>query len=392
VRGALSLTALGLLVLVAISACAPSAAAPSAATPAPTTNPTVAQANPTGAPPNPTAAPAAKPTTAAGTSGDVASFYRGKTLRLVVGFSPGGGYDTYTRLIGRHLGDHVSGNPTVVVENMPGAGSLVAANWLANVAPKDGTVGAVFSGQLFMQRLFGAPAVQFDSEQFEFLGVPVADNFICVASDKSGFKQLSEAQKPSGRQIVMGAGSPGDPTTDVMNVLTAALDLNVRLVGGYPGTTDIRNAMERGEVDGMCGWSWESAKLTNLEDLQSGRIVVLTQVSEEQLPDLPVSGVPAASDLATTPESRDLIHYGLYLPSRIVRPYLLPPGTPRDRVAALQAAWSDTFADPALRADADKAKLALAPVGGDRVRAILHEIESMPAPIKDRLRSILVAS
>src|ERR671933_332593 len=306
----------------AVSACAPSGASPSAATPPPQAKPTAAQASPTAAP-----GAAAKPTTGGATSSDVASFYRGKTLRLIVGFSPGGGYDTYTRLIGRHLGDHVPGNPTVVVENMPGAGSLVAANWLANVAPKDGTVGAVFSGQLFMQRLFGAQAVQFDSEQFEFLGVPVADNFICVASEKSGFKQLSEAQKPNGRQIVMGAGAPGDPTTDVMNVLTAALDLNVRVVGGYPGTADIRNAMDRGEVDGMCGWSWESAKLTNLEDMQSGRLVVLTQVTEEPLAELPVSGVPAAKDLATTQESRDLIHYGLYLPSRIVPQYLLPPGT-----------------------------------------------------------------
>jgi tripartite-type tricarboxylate transporter receptor subunit TctC len=243
-----------------------------------------------------------------------------------------------------------------------------------------------------MQRLFGASAVQFDSEQFEFLGVPVADNFICVASEKSGFKTLSEAQKPNGRQIIMGAGAPGDPTTDTINVLTAALDLNVRVVGGYPGTADIRNAMDRGEVDGMCGWSWESAKLTNLEDLQSGRIVVLTQVSEEQLPDLPVSGVPAARDLATTQESRDLIHYGLYLPSRIVRPYLLPPGTPKDRVAALRAAWNDAFADPALRAEAEKARLALAPLSGDRVLGILHEVEAMPAPIKDRLKGILVTS
>jgi tripartite-type tricarboxylate transporter receptor subunit TctC len=346
----------------------------------------------------PTIAAAPAPTVAAAAAAEnvdraaVDAFYRGKTLRLIVGFSPGGGYDTYTRLIGRHLGDHLPGNPTVVVENMPGAGSLVAANWLYNAAPKDGTAGAVISGQLFMQRLFGASAVQFDSEQFEFVGVPVADNFICVATEKSGFKRLSDAQKPNGRQIIMAAGAPGDPTTDTINVLTAALDLNVRVVGGYPGTADIRNAMDRGEVDGMCGWSWESAKLTNLEDLQAGRIVVLAQVTEEPLAELPVSGVPVARDLATSQEGRDLIHYGLFLPSRIVRPYLLPPGTPKDRAVALRMAWIETFSDPALQADAEKAKLALAPVGGERALDILHEVQVMPAPIKERLKGILVTS
>ena len=310
----------------------------------------------------------------------------------MVGFSPGGGFDTYSRLIARHVGDHVPGNPAVVVENMPGAGSLVAANWIYNAAPKDGTVAANFNGQLFTQRLLGAPAVQFDLEQFEYLGVPVADNLLCVASGQSGFKALSEAQKPNGRQIVLGAGAPGDTTSDTANVLAAALNLNLRLVGGYPGTADIRNAMERGEVDGMCGWSWESARVTNLEDIESGKIVVLTQVTEEPLPDPAAAGVPMARDLATDQVGRDLIHYGLFLPSRVVRPYVLPPGTPKDRAAALRAAVGETFADPALLAEADKAKLALAPVPGERVLDILHEAQKMPSAVQERLRSILVTT
>ena len=322
----------------------------------------------------------------------MADFYRGKTIRLVVGFSPGGGFDTYSRLIGRHLTDHIPGNPTVVVENMPGAGSLVAANWIYSAAPKDGTVAANFNGQLFTQRLLGAPAVQFDLEQFEYLGVPVADNLLCVASAQSSFKSFSEAQKPNGRQIVLGAGAPGDTTTDTANVLTAALGLNVRLVGGYPGTADIRNAMERGEVDGMCGWSWESARVTNLEDIQSGKIVILTQVTEEALADLPVSGVPMGRDLALDQEGRDLVHYGLFLPSRVVRPYVFPPGTPKDRVSAVRAAVAAAFSDPALIAEADKAKLALARVPGDRVLDILHEAQKMPPPVQERLKSILVPS
>jgi tripartite-type tricarboxylate transporter receptor subunit TctC len=366
-----------------LSACGPaSPAAP--ATPAPT-----------GAPAAPTFAPTVASTVGPQTGAvadrqAVGDFYRGKTIRLIVGFSPGGGFDTYSRLIARHLADHTPGNPTVVVENMPGAGSLVAANWLYNVAPKDGTVMANFNGQLFIQRLLGAAAVQFDLEQFEYLGVPVADNLICVASGQSGFKGFADAQKPNGRQIVLGAGAPGDTTTDTANVLAAALNLNVRLVGGYPGTADIRNAMERGEVDGMCGWSWESARVTNLEDIQSGKIVVLTQVTEETLPGLPGPSVPMARDLAADQDARDLVHSGLFLPSRVVRPYVLPPGTPKDRVAALRAAVADTFSDPALLAEADKAKLSLAPVPGERVLDILHEVQKMPPQVQERLKSILV--
>lgn len=320
----------------------------------------------------------------------MADFYRGKTIRIIVGFTAGGGFDTYARVIARHMGKYIPGNPSLVVENMPGAGSLLAANHVYNVAPKDGTVIGNFHGFLFVQDLFGASGVQFESAKFQFLGVPGQSTYLCFATEKSGIRTIKEVQNPSGRQLVLGGEGPGSSTDDTAVVLKEALDLNLKLVPGYGGTSKIRLAMEQGEVDGICGWSWESAKTSNYDDIATGKIVPLVQITDKPIADLPVKNVPLARDLAPTEEARQLIRFGIENPGKFSRPYVLPPETPRERVEALRSALQQTLKDPALLDEASKAKIDMAEVTGEQLEALVKETMAMPENVKAKLKKILM--
>lgn len=333
----------------------------------------------------PAASPAAKVDSKA-----VADFYKGKTVRFIVGFAPGGGFDTYTRMIARHIGRFIPGAPTVIVENMEGASSRLAANNVFNVAPKDGTVLVNFHGNLFMQQLFGAPGIEFQAERWGFLGVPARDRNLCMASDRSGITNLQEVQKPAGKQIVLGTESPGSTTYDVPALLTEALGLNAKLVQGYRGTAPTRLAMEQGEVDGMCGWSWESAKTSNFADFESGKIVPIVQVTDKPISDMPSKQpVPLARDLARTDDAKQLIKVGIENVSSFNRPYLAPPGVPADRLQALRSAFQDVLKDPTLLDDAKKAKLDINPVSAEELEQLVKETVNMSSDIKAKLKKIL---
>jgi tripartite-type tricarboxylate transporter receptor subunit TctC len=320
----------------------------------------------------------------------VESFFAGKTITMIVGLAPGGGFDTYTRLIARHLGKHVPGNPNVVVENMVGAGSLVATNHVFNVAPKDGTVIGAFHGNMLLLQLLGGEGVQFEATKFEFLGGPGPDNILCVVSERSGLKTLGEVQTPGGRQLILGGTAPGASTDDVAAVMAEALNVNVRIVRGYGGTSEIRLAMEQGEVDGMCGWSWESARTSNSDDFATGRIIPVVQFTDAPIADMPVAGVPLARDLAANDEARQLLQAGVQAPSRTIRPYALPPGTPKERVDALREAFTATFKDPAFLEEARSAKLALNPMTGEEFTGVVRELFAVPEPMKARLKKIIL--
>jgi tripartite-type tricarboxylate transporter receptor subunit TctC len=340
--------------------------------------------------PAPTAARADAAPPAAQGSGAVADFYRGKTVRLIVGFGPGGGFDTYSRAIGRHLGRFIPGSPTVVVENMPGAGSMLAANHLYNVAPKDGTVIGNIHGNLFMQQLFESEGVRFDATRFGYLGVPAVDNILCVAPSRTGFKSIKDAQNPNGRPLVLGGSAFGSTTDDDAVVLKEALDLNLKLVQGYDGTAKIRLAMEQGELDGLCGWSWESIKTSNYDQIASGEYVVLVQATERPLPDLPQRDAPLAYDLVRSADGRDLIRAAIVTPSRTTRPYLLPPGVPPERLAALRSAFQETLRDPQFLADAQKAQLDVDLVPAEEVEQLVRDQLAMAPGLKARLKDLLV--
>ncbi len=369
------------------AACAPAAqpsptAAPSkgasesVSTQAPAAKPTAA----------PAAVPAASPAAAKVDTKAVEDFYRGKTVRIIVGASAGGGYDTYSRAIARHLGKYIPGNPSVIVDNMPGAGFLLAANHVYNVAPKDGTVIGNISVGVAVQQLMGTPQVQFDATKFSYLGVPTTDNDLCVASKASGLKSLAETLGPNGKQFIAGGDSPGSPTDDEVNILRMALDANIKLVSGYAGTSKIRLAVDQGEVHGLCGWSWESLKTSSLDRVQSGDYVIISQNNEKAHKDLP--NVPVAYDLAKTDEGRKLIHFGITLTGRVQREYVTPPGVPAERVEALRRAFEQTMLDKEFLADADKAKLNIDPVSGDEAQKLVHELMSMPEDVKAKLAKV----
>ena len=231
------------------------------------------------------------------------NFYAGKTVRFIVGFSAGGGYDTYTRLISRHMGRHVPGNPVFVVDNMAGAGSMISANYIYKAAKPDGLTIGHFIGGLFLQQLLAKPGIEFDSIKFEYIGVPAQDNFILGVAKSTG---ITDPEKwIASKQVVkFGGVSTGSGTDDFPNVFKATIALPVQMVSGYKGTADIRLAFNSGEIAGISN-SWESTKATWKKELESGDLVPLLQVSNKPHPEL--SKLTLAISFAKTDEAKRLI-------------------------------------------------------------------------------------
>jgi tripartite-type tricarboxylate transporter receptor subunit TctC len=313
-------------------------------------------------------------------------FYKGKTVTFVVGFSAGGGFDTYTRLIARHIGKHIPGNPTVVVENRTGAGSLIAANYIYNQAPKDGTVIGNWIGPIVLQQVLGNKAAKLDGRKFGWLGVPTADSGVCALTKASGIKTADDWFK-SKRPIKIGTTAPGSTTDDVPKLLQAALGLPMNIVQGYKGTSRIRLAAESGEVDGGC-WAWESIKPTWASGLQSGDVRVVIQSIQKSHPDL--TNVPLAIKYAKTDEARELLEVANGPYSQGARPYTVPPGVPQDRLQLLQRAFMDTLRDPELLADAKKSKVDIAPTDGPTVAKMMAKLYEMRPERKAKLSKLLI--
>jgi len=312
-------------------------------------------------------------------------FYKGRTVRIIVGFSPGGGYDTYSRLIARHMGRHIAGNPTIIVENMPGAASIIATNHVYKVAKPDGLTIGHFIGGLFLQQLLGKPGIEFDSRKFEYIGVPAQDNYAIGLSRASGI--TSAEQWIGSRTLVkIGGVGPGSATDDVPKILMATIGLPVQLVSGYKGTADIRLAFNSGEVHGVTN-SWESFKATWRKERDSGDLVIVLLNSPKPHPDLP--NVPLAIGFAKTDEARKLIQAGIHTIPPTARPYVLPPGTPKERVLLLRKAFMDTMKDPEFLADAQKAKLDINPLDGAELERNVHEVFSLDPTLAARLKEIL---
>jgi tripartite-type tricarboxylate transporter receptor subunit TctC len=313
-------------------------------------------------------------------------FYKGKTVTFVVGFSAGGGFDAYTRLIARHFGKHLPGNPTVVVENKTGAGSLIAANYIYNQAPHDGTVIGNWTGTLVMQQELGNKAAKFDGRKFGWLGAPTPDSFVCALSKASGVKTLDDWFK-SKRPIKIGGTAPGDNTDDVARLTQAALGFPMKLVEGYKGTSKIRLAAESGEIDGGC-WAWESIKVTWAKALQSGEVNVVLQTANKARADL--KDVAVAAKYAKTDEARALLDIvnGAY--SKGSRPYTVPPGVPQDRLQLLQKAFMETLRDPDLLKEAKKSQLEIDPVDGATVAKLMAGIYELSPALKAKLTKILI--
>lgn len=315
------------------------------------------------------------------------SFYKGKTLRIVVGFSAGGGFDTYARAISRHMNKHIPGNPNVVVENMTGAGSLIAANHVYKVAKPDGLTMGHFIGGLFVQQLLGRPGIEFDAHKFEYVGTPVDDKPVCALTKASGVTSV-EKWLVSKTPVKLGGTAPGSNTDDVPKILRAALGLPIQLVTGYKGTSDIRLAAESGELAGGC-WGWDSIKATWRKGIESGDAAVVLQTLPKRHPDLPK--VPLAIDLAKSDEARQLIQAGIHDVSAVIRPYVLPPGTPKERVEIIRRAFLDTMKDREFLADADKSKLDIEPLTGEELEKTVTGFFKLPSSVVAKLKAALEA-
>jgi tripartite-type tricarboxylate transporter receptor subunit TctC len=313
-------------------------------------------------------------------------FYKGKTIRIVVGFSAGGGFDTYARAIARHMAKHIPGDPAIVVENMTGAGSLIAANHVYKVAKPDGLTIGHFIGGLFLGQVLGQKGIEFDARKFEFIGAPITDHVVCALTKTSGITSV-EKWMASKIPVKMGGIAPGTSTPDnATRIFKVALGLPIQLVSGYKGTADVRLAAESGEIAGGC-WGWDSVKVTWRKALETGDAVVVLQANRKNHPDL--QQIPQAIKLAKTEEGRRMIEVGIHSDSDIVRTYTLPPGTPKDRVQVLRKAFEDTLKDPEFLAEAKKSNLTVDPVSVDQIEKDVAGLFKLDPGLTNKLKDIL---
>ncbi|HEX6767947.1 MAG TPA: tripartite tricarboxylate transporter substrate-binding protein, partial [Candidatus Binatia bacterium] len=317
----------------------------------------------------------------------VADFYRGKTVRIVVGFSAGGGYDQYSRLIARHLSRHIPGNPNVLVDNMPGAGSMITANHMYNAAPKDGTIIGNISGPIVLEQLFGNPAVQYDMGKFRYLAVPVSESYLMLAHKRTGITKFDDVRGEKGKALTVGA-IPGSTVEHAPIMVKEALNTNLKIVSGYKGTADVRLALDSGEVDGFFN-TWTSSKVTSVDKIKSGEWIVLAQLTETPMKDLIIPNVPTIQKIARSEEQRLLLKYGTSTPNDFGKVYVLPAGVPADRAAALEGAFAKVFKDKALIADAAKGRLEIDPLIGNTITKLVTEFLGMPSDLKNKLQTVL---
>jgi tripartite-type tricarboxylate transporter receptor subunit TctC len=308
----------------------------------------------------------------AGAAG-VADFYKSNNVSLIVGYSAGGGYDAYARLLARYFGKHIPGNPAIVPQQMTGAGSLRAANYIFSVAPKDGSVFGTFSRSMGISPL--VDKATFDSRKFTWLGSVTDDDSLCVTWNTSPIKTWSDfISKPSS---FGGEGAGADP--DIWALLYKnVFGAKAKLVSGYPGTNDIDLAMQRGEVDGVCGISWSTIKSTHPEWLASHLINIIVQAALKKEPD--IAAVPLVTDLATTPEQLEITKV-LLASQAMARPFAAPPDLPADRKAALLGAFDATMTDADFLAEAKKLDFDVRPVSAAAIDAMLAELYATPRDV-----------
>jgi len=308
--------------------------------------------------------------------------FAGKSVIMYIGFGPGGGYDLWARVVARHIGAHLPGNPTVTPENMPGAGSYRAANFIYNLAPKDGTAMALIARDAVLGPLTGAPGAQFDATKFSWLGTPAIETNVCIADHTAGVKTFRDLTE---KELVVGDNGPGTGTHSYPLALNAILGTKFKLVGGYPSSADVFLAMERGEVQGICE-SLDSIKNRRPKWIPDGTIALLFQGGTK--PNAELKGVPFVVDLASKPEDKQAIEF-LYAGQGIGRPFVAPPGLPPDRLKMLQDAFAATLKDPDFIAETERYHLTLDPENGEQLEALVKKTYATPKPIIDRIAKLI---
>jgi len=310
-----------------------------------------------------------------------AQFYHGKTISLIIGYSAGGGYDTYARLVSRFLGDHIPGKPIVVPRNMPGASSRVAIAYAYNVAPRDGLTLCTGDQSLALAQAMGEP-LNFDMSKFLYIGNPSSENNTTVTWHASGIRTIAEAMT---QEVTMGA-TGGSPSSQYPRIMNAVLGTRFKIILGYPGGNEINLAMERGEVAGRGSNNWASWKSTRADWLQEKKINILVQIGLKKAHDL--QDVPLLMELARNEEDRTLLKL-ISTPATIGRPVFTTPQTPADRVTALRGGFDAMIKDQNFLADAVRLNLEIDPVSGVELQEIVSEILKTPKSVSKRLAEYL---
>ncbi len=312
--------------------------------------------------------------------------FQGRRMRMIVSYNPGGGYDVYSRVIARHLPRHIPGKPSLIVQNMPGGGSAIGANYLYRIAPRDGSAVGIFSPTRVLSQVIGVPGFEFESEKFNWLAAGnISDVLTCFARADAGVKNLDDAIRRRQPLIVATTGA-GSTTHTWARAYKEILGANFKVVPGYPGSTGIRVAMERGEVDAGCGVQWSSMRATAKDWIESGTAVIFTQIGITQSKEFP--HLENSLDRAKTNMDKQVLA-ALLTENRIGRAYVTPPEVPQDRVHLLRKAFLDTLRDPKLVDEAAKVGIDIDPLPGEEVQKVVAELGDLPREVKERVRNFL---
>ena len=309
-------------------------------------------------------------------------FYAGKNLQVIIGVSAGGGYDTWGRIVARHIVRKLPGNPTAVPQNMPGAGSITAGNHIFTAAARDGTVIGILNRDAPLAPLTGSAAARFDATRFSWIGTPTVETNVCFVSSKASVRSIEDISK---REVILGAVGPGSGSYNYPKALAGLLDLKIKLISGFPGSTDVLLAMERGEVDGMCE-SLDSVESRKPGAIKAKQLHVLFQGGMEPSPELP--GVPFIRDFARNEEERQAIKL-LYAGQGLGRPFIAPPDLVTGRLATLRKAFDETMKDTEFLAEAKKLRLDVEPRTGAELEALVKELYSAPKELMRRLSDLV---
>jgi tripartite-type tricarboxylate transporter receptor subunit TctC len=318
-------------------------------------------------------------------SANAQEFYKGQTIQIVVGFAAGGGFDSYSRTIARHMGRHIPGNPNIIVVNTTGAGSLIAANQLYKAKPDGLTIGN-FVGYAALNQVLGMPGIEFDARRFRWIGVPIGQDGACALTSASGITSLPNWQA-SKTPVKLGASAVGNVDYNTAKILKDVIGLPTQVISGYKGTSETRLAAEGGEIAGSC-WQWQAIKATWKSALDSDRVMITLQFGPKAHPDLP--NVPLAQSLAKTDEARILLKTAIENPNVITIAYAVAPGTQDDRVQILRKAFMETVKDPAFLAEAKKSNLEINPITGEETEKIVDSFFSLDPKLLEKLRSIVL--
>jgi len=320
---------------------------------------------------------------AAAAPAGAADFYAGRTIDLIVGNAPGGGFDIYGRAIAQHLGRHIPGNPTVIVKNMPGAGGARAGHYISAASPKDGlTIGAIMPGTIMGPLLDDKPDTSFDPSKVAYLGTANTGTYICVTYERAKTRTFDQALS---EKTIMGAIAGGNSVTDIANMIKKMTGAQFEMVPGYKGTVDITLAMERGELDGVCGWNWSSAKSQKPDWISGHKLNYLAQIGLQPNPELASLGAPDIWRYIKDEESRKVAEV-VVSQQAFERPYFTAQGIPAERLGLLRAGFEATMQDPQFAADAKRIGLDVSPMSGAQLQEIVQKLYDTPKPILDQAR------